>query len=155
MLRFVKDTPEVVDRLFRFACICTCRGFVDVFRELPSLHANESESIDCVKVARTTAGILWLCSITFPRCLEEIDIDGKLKQDFEAKINIDEEIVMDQLRNLPPEFSTEIYNAACVASVVDGKLKDNELKFLQKLAEVCNCEFDKRSITKLANELHS
>ena len=87
--------------------------------------------------------------------LEEIDIDGKVKQDFEAKINIDEEIVMDQLRNLSPELSTEIYNAACVASVVDGKLKDNELKFLQKLAEICNCKFDKRALSKLANELHS
>lgn len=87
--------------------------------------------------------------------LEEIDSDGKVKQDFEAIINIDEEIVMDQLRNLSPEFSTEIYNAACVASVVDGKLKDNELHFLQKLAEICNCKFDKRVLTKLAKEFHS
>jgi uncharacterized protein (DUF697 family) len=87
--------------------------------------------------------------------LEEIDIDGKVKQDFEAKINIDEEIVMDQLRTLSPEFSTEIYNAACVASVVDGKLKDNELKFLQKLAEICSCKFDKRALSKLASEFHS
>ena len=87
--------------------------------------------------------------------LEEIDIDGKVKQDFEAKINFDEERVMNQLRNLPPEFSAEIYNAACVASVVDGILKDNELKFLQKLAEICNCKFDKRSLSKLANEFHN
>lgn len=87
--------------------------------------------------------------------LDEIDIDGKVKQDFETKINFDEERVMNQLRNLPPEFSTEIYNAACVASVVDGKLKDNELKFLQKLAEICNCKFDKRSLSNLENEFHS
>jgi len=86
--------------------------------------------------------------------LDEIDIDGKVKKDFEAKVNFDEERIMDQLRNLPPEFSAEIYNAACVASVVDGKLKDNELKFLQKLAEICNCKFDKRSLSKLANEFH-
>ena len=86
--------------------------------------------------------------------LDEIDIDGKVKQDFEAKINFDEERVMNQLRNLPPELSTEIYNAACVASVIDGKLKDNELKFLQKLAEICNCTFDNRSLSKLANEFH-
>ena len=86
--------------------------------------------------------------------LEEIDIDGKVKQDIEAKINFDEEGVMNQLRNLPPEFSAEIYNAACVASVVDGKLKDSELKFLQKLAEICNCRFDKRSLSKLANVFH-
>jgi hypothetical protein len=86
--------------------------------------------------------------------LDEIDIDGEVKQDFEAKINFDEERVMNQLRNLSPEFSTEIYNAACVASVVDRKLKDNELKFLQKLAEICNCKFDERSLSKLANEFH-
>lgn len=86
--------------------------------------------------------------------LEEIDIDGTVKQDFEAKINFDEERVMNQLRNLPSEFSAEIYNAACVASVVDGKLKDNELTFLQKLADICNCKFDKHSLSKLANEFH-
>lgn len=86
--------------------------------------------------------------------LEEIDIDGKVKQDFEEKINFDEESVMNQLRNLSPEYSTEIYNAACVASVVDGKLKDNELTFLQKLAEICNCKFDRHSLSKLANEFH-
>lgn len=86
--------------------------------------------------------------------LEEIDIDGKVKQEFEAKINFDEERVMNQLRNLPPEVSAEIYNAACVASVVDGKLKDNELEILQKLAEICNCKFDKHSLSKLANEFH-
>ena len=86
--------------------------------------------------------------------LEEIDLDGKVKQDFETKINFDEERVMIQLRSLSPEFSTEIYNAACVASVVDGKLKDNELKFLQKLAEICNCKFDKRSLSNLASEFH-
>jgi len=84
--------------------------------------------------------------------LDEIDIDGKVKQDFEAKINIDEEMVMDQLRNLSPELSAEIYNAACVASIVDGKLKEGELEFLQKLAEICNCKFDKRFLSKLANE---
>jgi hypothetical protein len=87
--------------------------------------------------------------------LEEIDIDGRLKQDFEAKINFDEEKIMNQLRDLLPELSTEIYNAACVAAVVDGKLKDNELNFLQKLAEICNCKFDKRSLSKLANEFHN
>jgi hypothetical protein len=86
--------------------------------------------------------------------LDEIDIDGKVKQDSEAKINFDEERVMNQLRNLSPEFSIEIYNAACVASVVDGKLKDNELKILQNLAEICNCKFDERSLSKLANEFH-
>jgi hypothetical protein len=86
--------------------------------------------------------------------LDEIDIDGKVKQDFEAKINFDEERIMNQLRNLPPEFSAEIYNAACVASVVDGKLKDTELKILQKFAEICNCKFDKHSLSKLANEFH-
>ena len=84
--------------------------------------------------------------------LEEIDINGRVKQDFEAKLNFDEEKIMNQLRNLSPELSSEIYNAACVASVVDGKLKDNELTFLQKLAEICNCKFDKRSLSKLANE---
>jgi hypothetical protein len=62
---------------------------------------------------------------------------------------------MNQLRDLLPELSTEIYNAACVAAVVDGKLKDNELNFLQKLAEICNCKFDKRSLSKLANEFHN
>ena len=87
--------------------------------------------------------------------LEEIDIDGEVKQDFEAKINFDEEKVLNQLRNLSPELRIEIYNAACVASVVDGKLKDSEIKFLQKLAEVCNCKFDKHSLSKLANEFHS
>jgi hypothetical protein len=87
--------------------------------------------------------------------LEEIDIDGRLKQDFEAEINFDEEKIMNQLRDLLPELSTEIYNAACVAAVVDGKLKDNELNFLQKLAEICNCKFDKRSLSKLANEFHN
>jgi len=86
--------------------------------------------------------------------LDELDIDGKVKQDFEAKINFDEERVMNQLRNLPPEFSIEIYNAACMASAVDGKFKDNELIFLQKLAEICNCKFDRRSLSKLANEFH-
>jgi hypothetical protein len=84
--------------------------------------------------------------------LDEIDIDGKVKKDFEAKVNINEDKVLDQLRNLPPEFRTEIYNTACVASVVDRKLKDNELAFLQKLALICNCKFDKLSLTRLANE---
>lgn len=86
--------------------------------------------------------------------LEEIDIDRKVKQEFEVKINFHEEKIMDQLRNLSPVLSTEIYNAACVASVVDGKLKDNELEFLQKLAETCKCKFDKRSLSKLVNEFH-
>jgi hypothetical protein len=87
--------------------------------------------------------------------LNEMDIDGKVKQDFESRINFGEEKIMNQLRNLSPELSTEIYNAACVASVVDGKLKDNELELLQKLAEICNCKFDKHSLSKLANEFHS
>lgn len=87
--------------------------------------------------------------------LEEIDPDGKVKHDFEAKINFNEETVMNQLRNLSPEFSAEIYNAACVASIVDGKLRDEELNFLQKLAEFCNCKFDKQSLSKLANEFHN
>ena len=86
--------------------------------------------------------------------LDEIDIEGKVKKDFEAKVNFDEEKVFDQLRNLPPEVSAEIYSTACVASVVDGKLKDNELIFLQKLAGICNCKFDKSSLSKLANDFH-
>lgn len=87
--------------------------------------------------------------------LDEIDIDGKVKRDFETKINFDEEKVMSQLRDLLPEVSAEIYNAACVASVVDGKLKDNELTFLQRLAEICGCKFDKQALSKFANEFHS
>ena len=87
--------------------------------------------------------------------LEEIDIDSKVKQDFEATINIDEEKVMNQLRNLPPEDGAEIYISACVASIVDGKLKDSELIILQKLADVCNCKFDKSSLNKLKDELYN
>lgn len=86
--------------------------------------------------------------------LDEVDIDGKVKKDFESKVNFDEEKILDQISNLPPEFCTEIYKTACVASVVDGKLKDDELIFLQKLGRICNCKFDKSSLSKLANKFH-
>lgn len=86
--------------------------------------------------------------------LEELGIDEKARQDFETKINFDEEIIINQLRDLPPEFCAEVYKAACVASVVDGKIKDSEQLILQKLAEICHCEFDRQSLDKLANGLY-
>ena len=86
--------------------------------------------------------------------LEEVDVEGDIKQKFETTINFDEEKIINQLKGLPPEFRAEIYDAACVASVVDGKLKDGELQFLEKLAKVCDTKFSKRSLSKLMNTFH-
>lgn len=86
--------------------------------------------------------------------LEEIDVEGNIKQKFETAINFDEEKVMNQLQSLPSEFRAEIYDAACIASVVDGKLKDGELKLLEKLAKICDTKFNKHSLAKLMNTFH-
>lgn len=68
-------------------------------------------------------------------------------------INFDADTVVQELSDLPAETRTEIYEAACVASVVDGKATKREMNLLRTLADTCDCSFDKDALEKLAKEL--
>jgi uncharacterized protein (DUF697 family) len=72
---------------------------------------------------------------------------------FEEKINFDAAAIISQLKELPAKARAEVYEAACVASIVDGKASKQELSLLRDLAGVCDCEFDERRLSKLADEL--
>ena len=84
--------------------------------------------------------------------LREIEGAEKALEDFASRVNYSDEKILQELSSLDVQVKHEIYEAACIASVVDRDLSKEEEELLKKLADVCNREFNKKEILKLSKQ---
>ena len=69
-----------------------------------------------------------------------------------SRINYSDEKILQELSFIDTSVRKEIYNAACVAAIVDGDLSKSEEELLKKLADVCECAFKRKEIIMLSKQ---
>ena len=84
--------------------------------------------------------------------LREIEGADEFIQSFAKRINFSDDIIFKEIDTLDDKNKKAIYEAVCIASVVDRKIRKQEEEVLIKFAEVCGCKFNKSELIKLSKK---
>lgn len=70
-------------------------------------------------------------------------------ENYSKQVNFDKENILNQLSVCSIEERQTLYDAVCIAVVVDGKLSDTELTFVRQVAHRAHVAFDENALREL------
>ena len=73
-------------------------------------------------------------------------------ESFKRQIEVDEEDLSARISQISEEGAPKLYQAAVIASAVDGKISKQELELLELLAERLGLEHDKKLIDEVKRQ---
>lgn len=74
-------------------------------------------------------------------------------EELRRAVDGNEEAILERLERASPELRSNIYDAACLATAVDRRLKGREEKQLRRIAEACRLQYDRRHVRRLIERL--